>query len=50
MTYIASNGELYDDEEVYPQVIISIQDEFEDQNDYSAIDDLSLLWERRLMV
>lgn len=44
MTYIASNGELYDDEEIFAVVEKSI-DEVQDEFEY---DEIALKWEFRL--
>ena len=48
MPYIASNGELYDDEEIFV-VEKNIQDEFEDYN-YMPVDDVVMSWERKMKV
>ena len=48
MPYIASNGELYDDEEIFV-VEKNIQDEFEDYN-YMPVDDVVMSWERKMNV
>jgi len=45
MTYIASNGELYDDEEIF----VVVEDLLEDiQVPNSFDDEIALSWERRL--
>jgi len=45
MTYIASNGELYDDEEIFAVV----EDLYEDIQDHSSFyDEIALSWEMRL--
>jgi len=45
MTYIASNGELYDDEEIF----VVVEEKLEDiQVQSSSYDEIALSWERRL--
>jgi hypothetical protein len=44
MTYIASNGELYDDEEIFDIIEKSIE-EVQDEIEY---DEIALSWEFRL--
>ena len=52
MPYIASNGELYDDEEIFV-VEKNIQDEFEDDFEdynYMPVDEVVMSWERKMKV
>lgn len=44
MTYIASNGELYDDEEIFA-VVDNSNEEVQDEFEY---DEIALKWEFRL--
>ena len=48
MPYIAYNGELYDDEEIFV-IEENVQDEFEDYN-YMPVDDVVMSWERKMKV
>ena len=48
MPYIAYNGELYDDEEIFV-VEENVQDEFEDYN-YMPVDEVVMSWERKMNV
>ena len=52
MPYIASNGELYDDEEIFV-VEKNVQDEFdediEDYN-YTPVEDIVMNWERKMKI
>jgi hypothetical protein len=49
MPYIASNGELYDDEEMF-YVEKNVEDDVEDMEieDLMPVDDLIMVWERKL--
>jgi hypothetical protein len=54
MPYIASNGELYDDEEIFV-VEKNVQDDFDDDfeddfEDYIPIEDVVMSWERKMKV
>ncbi len=52
MPYIASNGELYDDEEIFV-VEKNVQDEFEDDFEdynYMPVDEVVMSWERKMKV
>ena len=48
MPYIAYNGELYDDEEIFV-VEENVQDDFEDV-DYMPVDEVVMSWERKMNV
>ena len=48
MPYIAYNGELYDDEEIFV-IEENVQDEFEDYN-YMPVDEVVMSWERKMNV
>ena len=48
MPYIAYNGELYDDEEIFV-IEENVQDEFEDYN-YMPVDEVVMSWERTMKV
>ena len=48
MPYIAYNGELYDDEEIFV-VEKNVQDEFEDYK-YMPVDEVVMSWERKMKV
>jgi hypothetical protein len=48
MPYIASNGELYDDEEIFV-VEENVHDEFEDNN-YMPVDEIVMSWEKKMNV
>ena len=51
MPYIASNGELYDDEEIFVVEKIA-QDEIDEEEDYNymPIEDIVMSWERKMNV
>ena len=50
MPYIAYNGELYDDEEIFVVEKI-VQDEFEEEfEDYVPADEIVMGWERKMKV
>ena len=50
MPYIAYNGELYDDEEIFV-VEKNVQDEFEDDfEDYMSVEEVINDWERKMNV
>ena len=50
MPYIAYNGELYDDEEIFV-VEKNVQDEFEDDfEDYMSVEEVINDWERKMKV
>ena len=48
MPYIAYNGELYDDEEIF-FVEENVQEDFEDYN-YMPVDEVVMSWERKMNV
>ena len=48
MPYIAYNGELYDDEEIFV-VEENVQEDFEDYN-YMPVDEVVMSWERKMNV
>ena len=50
MSYIASNGELYDDEEIFD--IMDIDDNMEDDEDYNfmPVDSIVMNWERKMEI
>ena len=48
MPYIAYNGELYDDEEIFV-VEENVQEDFEDYN-YMPVDEVVMSWERKMKV
>ena len=52
MPYIAYNGELYDDEEIFV-VEKNVQDEFEDdfeEYNYMSVEEVINVWERKMKV
>jgi hypothetical protein len=49
MTYIASNGELYEDEEIFDMK--DIEDEIEDEDyNFMSVDDNIMNWERKMEI
>jgi len=48
MPYIAYNGELYDDEEIFV-VEKNVQEDFEDYN-YMPVNEVVMSWERKMNV
>jgi hypothetical protein len=50
MPYIASNGELYDDEEIFD--IADVGDDMMDEEDYNLmpVDEVVMNWERKMEI
>jgi hypothetical protein len=49
MPYIASNGELYDDEEIY--VVKKVDDVIEEEEyNFMPVDEIVMRWERKMKV
>jgi hypothetical protein len=50
MPYISSNGEVYDDEEIYFPTVVN--DEYDDLDEFEFLpaDELILRWEKRLFI
>ena len=50
MPYIASNGELYDDEEIFD--IMDVGDDMMDDEDYNLmpVDEVVMNWERKMEI